>query len=526
MANEKKVREVRPLPIWAALLPIITMAALMIWCLVFDEYGYHDAHLPLVLAMCVAVAVGVGFGHTFKDIIAAVVSRISNTLEAILILMTVGLLVTSFMAAGTIPALIFYGLKLLSPKVFLPVGCVLCGITGLACGSSWTTTATMGVAFMGIGLGLGINPAITAGMVISGAYVGDKFSPLSDTTNLAAGVSNTGLFDHVRAMVSTTGPTLILALVLYTIFGLRANSAGYDDSKAVEIMNVLHDTFNMNVLVFIPLIVIVVVCIIKIPALPGILLAVAVAICTSLLFQHNVVWADGFSLGALFDMLHYGGLGSLDLEAMEEVAPDVAKILGKSGGMDGTMWTINLVILAVGYGGALEGAGAIDSLFGGIKDKLHKPGQLVVATMLTGIFCDAALGDQFLGISVPAPLYAEKYDEMGLARNFMSRTLEDAGTLWSPMFPWTACGAWQSSVLGMSPFVYFPFAFVNLLNPFYAAITCWLGRNIFWADGSYTNLLGKTKAGTPAEAPEAEHEYAVKQLEALREAGKAPKIGA
>jgi NhaC family Na+:H+ antiporter len=146
--------------------------------------------------------------------------------------------------------------------------------------------------------------------------------------------------------------------------------------------------------------------------------------------------------------------------------------------------------------------------------------------MLTGIFCDAAMGDQFLGISVPAPLYADKFDEMGLARNMMSRTLEDAGTLWSPMFPWTACGAWQSTALGMSPFAYFPFAFVNLVNPFYAAITCWLGRNIFWADGSYTNLFKKTKAGEPAEAPEEEHELAVKNLEALRAAGKAPQINA
>lgn len=525
MANEKKVREVRPLPKWAAVLPILVMALLMIYNLAIEK-NYEDAHLPLVVAMCVGVAVGVGYGRTFKDILAAMIARISNTLEAILILMTVGFLVVSFMAAGTIPALIYYGLKLLSPKVFLPVGCILCAITGLACGSSWTTTATMGVAFMGIGLGLGINPAITAGMVISGAYVGDKFSPLSDTTNLAAGVSNTGLFDHVRAMVSTTGPTLLLALILYTILGLRANSANYDDSKAVEIINTLGDTFNMNVLVFLPLIVIIVVCVIKMPALPGILLAVLVAILTSLVFQRDSVWADGFTLGTLFDMLHYGGLGAIDIDAIAEQHADVADILGKAGGMDGTMWTINLVILAVGYGGALEGAGVIDSLFGGIKHRLHTPGQLAIATMLTGIFCDAALGDQFLGISVPAPLYADKYDEMGLARNFMSRTLEDAGTLWSPMFPWTACGAWQSTALGMSPFVYFPFAFVNLLNPIYAAITASLGRNIFWADGSYTNLLGKTKAGTPAEAPEAEHEQALKNLEALREAGKAPKISA
>lgn len=518
MAKEKK--EVRLPSMFMALLPIITMAVLMVWNLVFDHAGYHDAHMPLVISMCVAVAVGVSCGKTLKDVMAAVFARISNTLEAIVILMTVGFLVASFMAAGTIPALIYYGLKLLSPKVFLPVGCLLCGITGLACGSSWTTTATMGVAFMGIGLGLGISPAVTAGMVISGAYVGDKFSPLSDTTNLAAGVSNTGLFDHVRAMVSSTGPTMLIALVIYTIIGLRGNAAGYDNSKAEEIMGAISDTFNLNVLVFIPLIVIVVVCIIKMPALPGILLAVVVAVITSVIFQRQLIWADGFSLGSICNLLHYGIDG-----AIETASEDVNSIVNR-GGMDHTMWTINLVILAVGYGGALEGAGVVDRLFSGIKEKLHTPGQLVTATMLTSVFCDAAMGDQFLGVSVPAPLYMDKFDEMGLARNMMSRTLEDAGTLWSPMFPWTACGAWQSTALGLSPFVYFPFAFVNLINPFYAAITCWLGRNIFWADGSYTNLFGKTKKGDPAEAPEEAHEYAVKQLEALREAGKAPKVSA
>ena len=363
MATENK--EVRLPSLFMALLPILTMAVLMVWNLVFDHAGYHDAHLPLVIAICVAAAVGVSCGRTLKDILAAMFNRISNTLEAIIILMTVGFLVASFMAAGTIPALIYYGLKLLSPKVFLPVGCLLCGITGLACGSSWTTTATMGVAFMGIGLGLGINPALTAGMVISGAYVGDKFSPLSDTTNLAAGVSNTGLFDHVRAMVSSTGPTMLIALVLYTIVGLRANAAGYDNSKAEEIMGAIAETFNLNVLVFIPLIVIIVVCVIKMPALPGILLAVVVAIITSVIFQYKLIWADGFSLGAVCDLLHYG-LGDVAESTSSE---DVNSILGKAGGMDGTMWTINLVILAVGYGGALEGAGVVDRLFSGIKEK-------------------------------------------------------------------------------------------------------------------------------------------------------------
>ena len=183
-------------------------------------------------------------------------------------------------------------------------------------------------------------------------------------------------------------------------------------------------------------------------------------------------------------------------------------------------------ILAVAYGGALERCGCTEALFGKLKNKLNSVGSLVFATMATSLFCDATMCDQFLGIGVPAPLYVEKYDELGLGRNMMSRTLEDCGTLWAAMFPWTGCGAYQQGVFGMSPFTYFPFAFVNLLNPIYAAITAFLGRNIFWADGSYTNIFGKTKAGKPAKAPAEAHEKALQALEARRAAGQAPTVSA
>ena len=513
MAKERKVRLPNP---FEALLPIIVMAGLMIYGLL-GEY-YVDAHMPLIVAMCVACIVGYFCGHSFSDILAGMLERLYNTLEALLILMTVGLLISSFMMSGTIPALIYYGLNLLTPKLFLPIGCILTAIVGLACGSSWTATATIGIAMLGIGAGLGINPAMTAGMIISGAYVGDKFSPLSDTTNLAAGVSNTGLFDHVNAMVSTTGPTFLIAVVLYTILGLNVDVSNYDPELAQGIQAAMQEVCNINIFLLIPILVIIAVCVLKVPGLIGIMISVATGVVFAIIFQ------GGWGLSAIFDALHYGA--GLEVEVggaiTEEVAEIVNKLLSK-GGMDHTMWTINLVILAVAYGGALERAGCVEALFGGLKHKIKTVGQLVLATMVTSIFCDAAMGDQFLGVSVPAPLYMDKYDEMGLARNMLSRTLEDAGTLWAVMFPWTGCGAYQMGVLGVHPFAYFPFAFVNLLNPIYAAITAFLGRNIFWADGSYTNLFGKTVKKEPAACPPEAHEYALKQLEAARAAGKAPK---
>ena len=345
-------------------------------------------------------------------------------------------------------------------------------------------------------------------MIISGAYVGDKFSPLSDTTNLAAAVSKTGLFDHVTAMVSTTAPTFVIALILYTILGLVTGSGNYDPTVATELQAALKEGFNLNPLVLLPILVVIAACIIKLPGLVGIALSVASGVLFAVIFQ------GVGSLAELFSILHYG----YSFETTNELANELLN----RGGMDHTMWTINLILLAVAYGGALERCGCVEALFGKLKHHLHSVGSLILATLLTSLFCDATMCDQFLGIGVPAPLYEDKYDEMGLSRNMLSRTLEDCGTLWAVMFPWTGCGAYQQGVLGMSPFVYFPFAFVNLLNPIYAAITAYMGRNIFWADGAYTNIFGKTTMHKPAAAPEEAHERALKNLEALRAAGKAP----
>ena len=503
-------REPRLPNLFWALVPILCMAGLMLYVFgwVADSETYDAAHLPLLCSTVVACAVGIAYGRSFKYMLDGILNRLLVSMEAILILLLVGLLISSFMISGTIPALIYYGLALLSPQTFLPIGCIICAVVGWACGSSWTATATVGIAFMTIGTGLGINPALTAGMVISGAYVGDKFSPLSDTTNLAAAVAGTGLFDHVRAMLSTTGPVFLIALVLYTFLGINTSAAGYDPSVAEGIRTAIADTFNVNPVVLLPILVIIAVCILRVPGLIGVTLSVFIGVVFALIFQTPYDMAD------MFSVLHYG---PSIVTGNELVDAALAK-----GGLNNQLWTISLVILAVSFGGALERCGSVERLFAGLKHMLHRVGTLTGCTLVTSIFCDAVMCDQFLGIGIPAPLYADKYDEMGLARNMLSRTLEDAGTMWSPLFPWTACGAYQMSVLGLNPFVYFPFAFVNLLSPIYAFITAMFGRNIFWADGSYTNLLGKTKPGTPAASPEEAREVALAGLEAARAAGKAP----
>lgn len=505
--SETKERKVRLPNFVEAIIPIAVMMGLMLLGFVGDS-GYTDAHMPLLVSICVACGIGALCGHSFSDMLAGMLDRLNATMEAILILCTVGILVATFIMSGTIPALIYYGLDLLTPQMFLPVGCIMCAVVGLACGSSWTATATVGIAFLGIGAGLGINPAITAGMIISGAYLGDKFSPLSDTTNLAAAVAETGLFDHVTAMVSTTAPTFVIALVLYTILGMSGNVAGYDPQIAKDLQNALSSSFHLSPALLIPIIVVIAACVLKLPGLVGIMISVVCGVLFAMATQGMT------GIGDIFNALHYG----FEVETGNALAD---KLLNR-GGMDHQMWTINLILLAVAYGGALERCGCVDTLFGGLKHKLHTVGQLILATLLTSLFCDATMCDQFLGIGVPAPLYVDKFDEMGLSRNMLSRTLEDCGTLWAVMFPWTGCGAYQMGVLGVHPFAYFPYAFVNLLNPIYAAITAFMGRNIFWADGAYTNVFGKTTMHKPAGAPEEAHARAVKNLEALRAAGKAP----
>ncbi|MEG2870936.1 MAG: Na+/H+ antiporter NhaC family protein, partial [Clostridium sp.] len=340
----KKERTVRLPNFFEALLPIVVMLGLMLYHFVAGT-GYGDAHMPLLISIVVACIVGCVCGHTFSEMMAGMLDCLNRTMEAILILCTVGILVASFIMSGTIPALIYYGLDLLTPKLFLPIGCILCAIVGLACGSSWTTTATMGIAMLGIGAGLGMPVALTAGMVISGAYVGDKFSPLSDTTNLAAAVSETGLFDHVSAMVSTTAPTFIIALVLYTILGLNYSTAGFDNTVALELQAALADGFNLNPILLLPIVVIVVVCVIKLPALPGLAISVGCGVLFGAIFQGITNISD------IFDILHYG----TTFESSNALANDLLS----RGGMDHQMWTINLVLLAVAYGGALECCGCV-----------------------------------------------------------------------------------------------------------------------------------------------------------------------
>ncbi|MGN0711872.1 MAG: Na+/H+ antiporter NhaC [Anaerovoracaceae bacterium] len=497
--TEQKTTAVRLPNKVEALLPIVVLLAIMISNYVLG-WG-QDPHIPVLIACAVAMLVGKLCGHTYKDMLAGALDAVSQSLEAIIIILCVGCLIGSFEYAGTIPAVVYYGLQIITPGMFLPLACILCAIVGISLGSAWTVTATLGIAFMAIGTTMGLNPGLVAGMILSGACCGDKFSPMSDSTNLAAGSAQTGLFDHVRAMMTTTFPSLVIAIIIYAILSIQG-SANYDPQIANDLQTAIVDHYSyMSPILLIPIILIIVVALLKIPAIPSVLLISTVGCIFAVIFQ-------GADFSDCITMVHYG------YEA--ETGNELCDTLLNRGGMDSMLWTNNLVIIAVGFGGVLQKIGAVEAILGNLIKKVKTPFQLVFVTILTSVFCITTMCDQYLGLIIPASMYKDKYDELGLARNMLSRSLEDGGTLWSPLVPWSSCGAYHSSILGVSTFAYVPYTFMNLINPVYALVTVALGRNILYADGTYTNIFGKLKKGSVAGAPDDAHEKAMAALAEIR----------
>lgn len=483
-----------------AIIPIVFLLAVMI-----TNYALGwglDPHIPVTLSCGVAMIIGKLCGYSYKDMLAAGLEAVNQSLEAIIIILLVGCLIGSFTACGTIPAVVYYGLKLLTPAIFLPFVTTLCAVVGIALGSAWTVTATLGIAFMAIGTTMGLNPALIAGAILSGACCGDKFSPLSDSTNLAAGSAQTGLFDHVAAMVTTTFPSLVLAVLLYTFFSL-SKVGTYDPTLATELSSAILDHYTyMSPILLIPILLIVVVAVIKMPAIPSVVLLSLLGCVFAIIFQ-------GTGMADCIKILHYG------YEA--ESSNALFYKLVNRGGMDSMLWTNNLVIVAVAFGGILQKIGSVESLLGELIKKVKTPFQLVLVTLATGVFCITTMCDQYLGLIIPASMYKDNYDEMGLGRNMLSRTLEDGGTLWSPLVPWSSCGAYHAAVLGVPTLAYLPYCFMNIINPIYAIVTLSWGGNILYADGSRTNVFGKLKKGRgPAQAPEKAYEKAMKALARIR----------
>lgn len=409
-----------------------------------------DPHMPILVTAGVASIVAIRAGYKWNDIQDGIIDGIKMSMQAILILMIVGMLIGVWILAGVVPTMIYYGLKILSPGIFLVATCLICCIVSLATGSSWTTAGTVGVALMGVGMGLGMPLPMVAGAIISGAYFGDKMSPLSDTTNLAPAMAGSDLFDHVKHMIYTTGPSLIIALILYGILGARYAGKELDVAQINQLLDGLAGQFAINPLLFIPPIIVILMVVFKVPAIPGLIGGVVLGGIFAVIFQ-------GAGMSAIIEASHYGFVSETGIVEIDDLL--------SRGGLDSMMWTVSLIMIAMSFGGVLERTGMLNALLEKVLRVVNSTGSLVLATVLSCFFINLTSGDQYMSLVVPGRMFKNAYAERGLHPKNLSRVLEDAGTLSSPLIPWNTCGAFMLSTLAVHPFAYLPYAFLNLLNP-------------------------------------------------------------
>ena len=409
-----------------------------------------DPHMPIMAAAVFAAIVAIRAGHKWQDIENGMLNTIRMSMQAILILAIIGSIIGTWIVAGVVPTMIYYGLQILSPGIFLLAACILCCIVSLATGSSWTTAGTVGIALIGVGGGLGIPLPMVAGAIVSGAYFGDKMSPLSDTTNLAPAMAGANLFDHVRHMFFTTGPSLVIALVLYGILGMRYAGKELDVTAINELLGAMSAQFTISPLLLIPPIAVIIMVVLKVPAIPGLIGGVVLGGAFAAIFQ-------GAGMSAIIDAAHYGYVSESGIEAVD--------YLLSRGGLDGMMWTVSLILIAMSFGGVMESTGMLQAIAEKILSFAKSTGSLVLSTVCTCIFVNIVAGDQYLSLVLPGRMFKPMYDEKRLHPKNLSRVLEDAGTLSSALIPWNTCGAFMMSTLGVHPFAYLPYAFLNLINP-------------------------------------------------------------
>ena len=450
-------------PVWLSV-AVILISAFVIGFSVL-KLGV-DAHIPILIAAIISAVTGMLFlKKDWEDIQEGMLNGISLALLPIVILMMVGVVVGVWIQSGTVPALIYYGLNLLTPKIFLVASLLTCSIVSLATGSSWTTAGTVGIALMGIGSGLGVPAPLTAGVIVSGAYFGDKMSPLSDTTNLAPAVAGGELFDHIRAMCWTTIPTYIIVVIFYAIMGMKFQGQAVDAQTVETIRATLAQQFDINLITLIPPLIVILMAVKKAPAIPGLVLATLAGAIIAVVYQ-------GASAADLINAAHYGYEASTGVEAVD-------KLLTR-GGLDHMMWTISLIICALSFGGIMERCGYLESVLNAISKIINNVTGLVSTTIFASLFGNLFLGDQFLGIVVPGRMFKPAFDRLKLAPRMLSRTLEDCGTLTSPLIPWTACGGYMSAMLGVNAFAYAPYAVLNWLNPIMAIVLTFFGIGVFY----------------------------------------------
>ena len=443
---------------------------ILILLLAYNVYVYGDSAMNgsnqfiLLLGAAIAIVLGLNKGVLFKSMIDAVSLNLKSITGAILILLFVGALSGTWLISGIIPSMIYYGLQVLHPSVFLPSCLIICAIISVSTGSSWTTSATVGIALIGIGRAIDIPVGMVAGAVISGAYFGDKLSPLSDTTNLAPAVSGSDLFTHIKYLTITTVPTVIITLIVLSIINLFIVSSGPTDHQSL--LNTINDTFHISPLLFIVPLMVIFMIFKKTPPLIALFIGTVLGGLFAVIFQTSIINHISGNSELTFSGAYQVVLNAITIETSIDSGDPILNELFNSGGMKGMLNTIWLVICAMVFGGIMEAIGALKKISSSLLELGKSTFSIFASTVGSCLAINLTASDQYLSIVIPGKMFSKAYEDKGLAPENLSRTLEDSGTITSVLIPWNTCGAYQSGILGVSVADYFIYAIFNWLSPF------------------------------------------------------------
>ena len=464
---------------FGTLLPIIFLITL----LSFNVYLYGDDslgganQLALLLSAAFAAIMGLKSGNSWKSILKGVSNSIASTTPAIIILLLIGSLAGTWLISGIVPTMIYYGLQILNPKIFLVAAAIICAIVSLASGSSWSTIATVGIALLGIGNALDISNGLTAGAIISGAYFGDKMSPLSDTTNLAPAMAGTDLFTQLRHMMYTTIHSFVISLLIFLFIRLSMDNTQNSDD-ITNLLMAIESSFNIRPWLFLVPVIVVLLILKKVPALPALLAGTLLGGIFAIIFQpHLIIELSGIDSN-FFQASYVSIINAMGSETSINTSNKMINDLLSSGGMYGMLNTIWLIICAMCFGGIMEASGALKKISQSIIQYAESTGSVIATTACTCLFFNVTASDQYLSIVVPGRMYADTFKDKGLAPENLSRTLEDSGTVTSVLVPWNTCGATQSAVLGVATMTYLPFCFFNIISPLMTILYGYLGFKI------------------------------------------------
>lgn len=457
-----------------SLIPVIILILILAYNVIFVYNGKDDDPLAganqfaLLMGAAVAGIVGIINKTSYKSILEYVAKNIKSTASAIMILLLVGALAGTWLLGGIIPAMVYYGLQVLHPSIFLVACVIICSLISISTGSSWTTSATVGIALIGIAEVLGISTGMTAGAILSGAYFGDKLSPMSDTTNLAPAMAGTDLFTHIRYMTYTTVPSITITIIVFLIIGFNLDVEQIGDQS--KILNDIKASFDVTPWLFaVPLIVIAMI-VKRTPPLVALLVGTLLGAAAALVFQPDLVVMVADKTTFTFNSAYKGIMNAITVDITIPTENKYLIDLFSASGMNGMLGTIWLIICAMVFGGVMEAIGALAAISRALLNLFHTTFGLFASTVASCLALNATASDQYLAIVVPGKMFSKAYKEKGLAPENLSRALEDSGTVTSVLIPYNTCGAYHSGVLGVSVAEYFVYAIFNYISPFMTLI--------------------------------------------------------